>query len=329
MSAAQPFPAQAQLQAQAIGFSSEFDDIEQRLTLFWQKVIHSSLITPDKTSLAYCYIRQSQPGPAIVISSGRVESYLKYQELIFDLYQQGYSVYAIDHRGQGLSQRLTDNPHKGYVKYFDDYVEDFEYFIEQVVKPARHEQLYLVGHSMGSAIGTLYLAKAPDTFNAALLCAPMYGIKLPLHKRVIYWLARLLDNGSERQANYVLGGKDYEPVSFEKNELTHSEARYRRYRHLYQQRPELQLGSPTNRWLTQALLACDRAVSAARHSKTPILILQASEDSIVDNDAQLSAQGDNCDLVSLAQARHEIFIETDSVRDQALTLLVNFFHLHA
>ncbi|MCG9697997.1 alpha/beta fold hydrolase [Shewanella sp. Isolate11] len=309
-------------------FSSESQYDEKRLNQFWHQVTQAKLPISADISLAYCYINHPQSDKAIVISSGRIESYLKYKETIFDLYHLGYSVYAVDHRGQGLSSRLTTNPHQGHVGKFEDYIDDFEYFIDTVVTPAAHTSLFLLGHSMGSAIATLYLKRAPKTFKAAVLSAPMYGIRLPIHPHFIYWLAKLLDNGSAKEPNFVIGGKNYHPAVFEQNELTHSQVRYQQFRMLYQQRPELQLGSPTNHWLQQAIIASRKALIAAQQSTTPILILQAEYDSIVDNNAQTRAISEHCKLVTIANARHEIFIEKDAVRDEALSRLDAFFSSH-
>ncbi|ABO25589.1 alpha/beta fold hydrolase [Shewanella loihica] len=310
-------------------FSSELTDNRQQLDAFWQGVEQGYLTTGDGLKLAYCVAAHPESNQAIVISSGRVEAYLKYQELIFDLYQLGYSVYALDHRGQGLSDRLTDNPHQGHVAKFSDYVDDLGLFVDTLVIPKQHDRLFLVGHSMGGTIATLYLQQAPKVFDAAVLSAPMYGICLPMPKPFVRWLAGHLDNGSSSKPNYVLGGKNYQPVPFEQNELTHSAKRYQDYRRLYETYPQLQLGSPTNRWLTESLDACEQAVEAAKHTQTPILILQAEEDSIVDNRAQDAARGEHCHLFKVAHARHEIFIERDSARNQALGQLADFLSLHA
>ncbi len=313
----------------SIHFSSETQYDEKRLDQFWQQVTEGKLNINSKIELAYCFIKHPQANKTIVLSSGRIESYLKYKEFIFDIYHLGYSIYAIDHRGQGLSSRLTQNPHQGHVEKFDDYIDDFECFINKIVKPEQDESLFLVGHSMGSAIAALYLERAPMTFKAAVLSAPMFGIRLPFGTQFTYRLVKLLDNGSTDTPNYVLGGKDYHPVVFEKNELTHSQIRYQEFRKLYQHQPQLQLGSPTNRWLTEAITASQRAVVASRNTTTPILILQAEKDTIVDNQAQEQAIGQNSQLLTIVNARHEIFIEQDTARNKALNNLHEFFQIHS
>ena len=86
-----------------------------------------------KIRINYATFIHNEVQESIVLVTGRTESYLKYQELAFDLYHQGYNVYIIDHRGQGLSQRLLKDNHKGYVKIFDDYAHDLKQFIDEVV----------------------------------------------------------------------------------------------------------------------------------------------------------------------------------------------------
>ncbi|MCH1929815.1 alpha/beta fold hydrolase [Shewanella sp. A25] len=307
-------------------FSSEHQLNTAEQQAFWQTVVQDTLTTPDGVSLAFMFVTHPNPQASIIISSGRVESYIKYQELIFDLYQQGFSVFAIDHRGQGLSSRLTQNPHQGHVRRFNDYVDDFALFIRTIVLKQATEPLLLLGHSMGGAIGTLYLKEYPDTFTAAAFSAPMYGIKLPMPKGFVRWLASKLDsslNGGE--PNYVLNGHNYQPGPFKGNDLTHSQPRYQHYREQYELQPELQLGSPTNRWLTESLDAADACVLATAHIRTPILILQAGDDRVVDNAAQNLAVSTHCKLKVIEGAAHEIFMEKDSYRNQALKEVLSFF----
>ena len=44
--------------------------------------------------------------------NGRAENMLKWTELAYDVYQQGYDVLIFDHRGQGYSQRLLNDSEK-------------------------------------------------------------------------------------------------------------------------------------------------------------------------------------------------------------------------
>ncbi|AZG71529.1 alpha/beta fold hydrolase [Shewanella livingstonensis] len=314
-------------------FSSELklDTSEQRH--FWQQVHQSSFCATDGINIAYAMIQHPNKQRAIVISNGRVESYIKYQELIFDLYQQGFSVYALDHRGQGLSDRLTHNPHQGYVDSFTDYTADLAQFIDQVVQPQQHEELFIIAHSMGCTIASDYLNKYPKTFTAAVFSAPMFGIRLPFAKSLVSWLAQKLNNNrieaGKVHSTFVLGGTHYKPDSFKRNPLTHSQYRYQHYRNLFEATVKAQLGSPTNHWLLEAMSAAQRSINYAKNSQTPILILQAQKDRIVCNEAQNQALSTQCHKVVIEGAFHEVFIESDNMRNIALSYTVDFMALHS
>lgn len=71
----------------------------------------------------------------IVICPGRIESYVKYAELAYDLVHTGFDVLIIDHRGQGLSGRMLSDTHRGHVDNFSDYVDDLYVFRQQEVQP--------------------------------------------------------------------------------------------------------------------------------------------------------------------------------------------------
>jgi len=314
-------------------FSSELtlDTSEQRH--FWQQVQQSSFCTHDGINIAYAAIQHPDNQRAIVISNGRVESYIKYQELMFDLYQQGFSLYALDHRGQGLSDRLTHNPHQGYVDKFTDYTADLAQFIDQIVRQPQHDELFIVAHSMGCTIASDYLNQYPETFTAAVFSAPMFGIRLPVAKPVIRWLAEKLDNNrleaKKRHSTFVLGGTDYRPDSFKHNRLTHSQPRYQHYSNLFEQTTKAQLGSPTNRWLLEAMIAAEKSIHYAKHSQTPILILQAQKDKVVSNAAQNQALSAHCLKVVIKDAYHEVFFEIDAIRNIALSQTIDFMSQHS
>lgn len=314
-------------------FSSELKLETSAQRNFWLGVVQSRFSTTDGITIAYATAQHPDSNKAIVISNGRVESYIKYKELMYDLYQQGFSVYAIDHRGQGLSDRLTHNPHQGYVDKFTDYTSDLNQFINEIVLPNKHKELFMLAHSMGCTIATDYLHHNPDIFSAAVFSAPMLGIKLPFAENIVRWLAMKLDNSQtingKINSRYVLGGTDYQAVRFKRNQLTHSKPRYQQYRRLFDATPKAQLGSPTNRWLLEAMTAAQQSIEYVKNSQTPILILQAEKDSIVCNKAQNLALSNHCHKVVIEGAFHEVFIESDNMRNIALSHTMDFMAQHS
>jgi lysophospholipase len=290
----------------------------------------------ERVRIAYqACVHPAEKG-AIVISSGRTESYLIYRELIDDLRKQGYSVYIHDHRGQGLSQRLLDDPQKSHVAKFDDYVADLHQFVHQVVKPNTHRRLFLVAHSMGGGIASLYIEQYPQDFHAAALVTPMNAPTNPTLGTGLLCAGNRLFPFPTRWARFQ---KPYDPdFAFAANDLTHSNTRWTRTRRIYNANREASLGGITHGWLRQA---CDAGVRMRDDAnvdriRIPILLLQAGDDTAVDKEAQEEFcdkvnDGDSgsCEGYVLRGALHALFIESDAFRIPALTKIIEFLDRQA
>jgi lysophospholipase len=283
----------------------------------------------------YAFVANEQASHCVVISQGRSESVLKYAEFIYELYKNGYCVFIMDHQGQGLSSRLLSNPHIGFVKTFDDYVEDLNCLLEKVLSPLLLEQKQidlpkaLLCHSMGGAIGTLYVQKYPTTFIKLILSAPMLGVVTPVPE----WLTKLIATAVinlrtflRRPAMYLWGQDDYQASPFKGNQLTNSDIRYRVFREMMDSFPQNQLGGISFEWLLQAIIAMRKARAGAKMMILPILVLQAEQDQIVDNTIIKNFANDlpNAKLVMVANAQHELLFEQNEARSLALTTILDF-----
>lgn len=298
------------------------------ISALWQQRHQSTLQGANHCQLSWVSLTPGCSDKVIVIVNGRIESYYKYQELFFDLINQGYHIYALDHRGQGMSQRLIADAEMGYVDQFDDYVTDLHRFITDIVMPQGYQHHYLLGHSMGGAISSLLLARYPTIFDRAVLSAPMHGIHLkPSLRFIAEPLARLNDH-LHRQPTYAPGQRCYYPKPFVNNPLTHSEIRFQWFKDLYQQYPQIRLGGASNRWVWQSIAAARACIDEASNITTPTLVLQGSADHIVDNQAharfcqQIPTKSR---LVTITDARHELLFESDQYRNIALTEICNHF----
>ena len=297
---------------------------------FWQQVQSRQLTSFDGTRLHWCFYKVSDSAPLIVISPGRIEAAVKYQEVLWELAQAGISCAIIDHRGQGASQRLTANPHQGHVEHFSDFIADFEAFnsaVERVFNKACKR--WLVGHSMGGTIASLYLQKRTHNYDQLILSSPMFsintaGIPVSFAKSIAAagaWLNRRLMPDTPW---YFFGMTDYKPIEFSKNELTHSENRYRVFREVYQQQPEVQLGGPTFNWLHQALLACDKASAGSLSISSPVTLFQAGGDSVVTAKGQNRfVHNNHAEKVVIAGAKHELLMESDRYRQPLINKMLS------
>lgn len=340
--------------AQSVPLSSEAWLAQpQAIDALWARAGAPAAFT-GQGGLRLAWLRFVQPDRAaergaIVLSSGRTEFLAKYKELVFDLWQQGYSVYLHDHRGQGLSARepaVAAEPEKGHVGRFDDYVADLRQFLREQVAPAGHRNVFLLAHSMGGAIAARLLESGSlgvPVLQAAALSSPMLKIRglagLPAD-----WLSCPLAHTMRAfgaETTWVPGGGGYEDTGFDGNLYTSSPLRYARLRAEAQAEPRVRLGSPTFGWVAEACDAAAAARDEAGRVTTPTLVLVAGGDRIVHPDgaqafcaalktAASPAVAAGCGgpeggPLVVPGAEHELFIERDALREQALQAVLRHF----
>ncbi|MBD2800652.1 lysophospholipase L2 [Xenorhabdus szentirmaii] len=305
---------------------------------FWYTRDERHFMGVDDIPIRYVSFCSPFHDKTLVILPGRSESYVKYPEIAYDFYHLGYDIFIIDHRGQGRSGRMLKDRQKGHVESFDHYVDDFAKFVELEVMPRQHQCCYALAHSMGGAILSRFLMRYQEpVFRAAALCAPMFGINLPMPR----WLADFLVNQAElhieKRNAYALSTGQWQPLPYFINLLTHSYARYQRYLRYYADYPELRLGGPTYHWMRESLRMGDNLVENADKIRTPLTVLQASEDKVVSNREQLAfcntrqkagVEPEKQQLLVIQGAHHEILFEKDILRAQALNAICDFFDLH-
>jgi lysophospholipase len=299
------------------------------LAQLWASGQEGEFVGVDGVTLRYHLQLAPAERGAIIVLPGRTEAAQKYVEVTGDLVAQGYSVYVLDHRGQGASGRLLPNREMGHVEFFRDYVDDLERFIDEVVRSRPHPRLFVLAHSMGGAVAAYYIDRHPDAIDAAVLGAPMFEIDTGGFPTVvagsIAGSACSLTSGS----GYAAGMKDYtEEASVAESTVTQSAARWQAKIDLYRARPELRLGGPTYRWVCESLQAASRAQGLGPFSHTPTLLLQAGDDSVVKPGGQrrYCEEAPRCQLQRFDRALHELFMERDEVRNLALSQAIRFFN---
>ena len=282
--------------------------------------------------IAYMTFPANNEKGAIIFVNGRCEPMKKYREIIYDLAVQGYSLYVLDHRGQGYSDRVIDDDReKSHVKKFEHYVEDLNTFVETIVKPKDHGKTFVVAHSMGGAIATLYLHRYKPAIQGAVFSSPMFEINLGKYSRtqanallLKAWLTRSMDK-------YVPNGKGYNKnEAFDENQGTNSLLRWEVTRKVVEDEPELGIGSPTYRWVGTALKATDKIMKNAKKIEYPILILEAGNDQIVHprGEEKFLKLNKMAQILRFPKAKHEIFVETDEFRAPAMEATLDFLSKH-
>ncbi|WP_070962914.1 alpha/beta fold hydrolase [Vibrio sonorensis] len=308
--------------------------INTKISLFWQEREQGYIKSKDKKQLFWVKMTAKHHTRAIFVVNGRIESCWKYQELFYDLFQQGYDIYSFDHRGQGLSERLIEDKEMGYVDEFDDYVNDMAQMVEHF-QLERYQDSYLLAHSMGGTIATRYLQTRSSTpFSAISLSAPMFGVSMPWYFRPVALPLSQIMSALYSQPTYAPGYQAYYPKPFEINPLSQSKARYSWFRDLYEQMPELKIGGPSTHWVWQGLMAAKQCIQLSRQIKIPLLLLQASNEAIVSNEAQsrfikkLAKTNPNCAMKVISGSKHEVLFEKDVYRNSAIQSTLDFFCQH-
>lgn len=128
----------------------------------------------DGAKMYYEYFPARDPVGSVVFVHGLSEFTKKYYEFALYFLNQGYNVFLYDQRGHGKSHRDTDRPELIHINSFDQLSADLDAYIETVVRPASLVPLYLYAHSMGGAVGILYLSKHGHKLKKAVLTSPLF-----------------------------------------------------------------------------------------------------------------------------------------------------------
>lgn len=103
----------------------------------------------------------------LVVVHGLRDHSARYDTFAEALAQRGYAVYAFDLRGHGRSDGRGQ-----MVDAFDDYVTDLASFVDDVREREPGRPVFLMGHSMGGAIATLYTETRDPHIAGLVLSAP-------------------------------------------------------------------------------------------------------------------------------------------------------------
>lgn len=326
-----------------------------RLIEFYQEHRHQGEFAGvDGFMIRYDVFRHPSPQCAVVLSHGTGESSARYMELVKNLLDSelSCSVYILNHRGQGFSQRLLGHRdwqshwdvdqkspelevyRKTHVENFDHYVADFHSFMERVVAPDGVKPMYAIGHSMGGAILARFTEVHPQWFDGIVLTAPMLDIKWPVPQFLIAVSARIANRLNP--TGYAIGQSNYNffTMPFQGNPLTSCESRYCLRQFIDQTFPPVILGGKTWGWVYQALKIMPRIRRDADKIQCPVLMIGAEQEHLVLPSGhekfwsrlQSSPRDHSKDRkIILRGARHEFFMEQDSIRNWALKEIFQFF----
>ncbi|MBQ7991844.1 MAG: alpha/beta fold hydrolase [Solobacterium sp.] len=285
----------------------------------------------DGLRLHYHQAVHPEEKAAIVMVHGFCEFFGKYHETAWRFYNAGYSVFFLELRGHGKSERskLFDDQ-RVYVDSFDEYVEDIHCFVDQVAKKnSLSQKLFLYCHSMGGTAGAMFLETYPDVFSCAVLSSPMLkvnygGIPDPAIDALAVY-TRITDLSE----NFAPGQHEWRG---EDQFLSSSCMDRDRYEYQFNQRnedPDYQTWGGTWAWAAAAKKGTDAAVANASRIAVPVLVCQSGNDGMVDNEGQNEFRA-NSRMVWLnvyEGCEHELFNADRNSREKYYRDLLNFWHI--
>lgn len=286
----------------------------------------------DDVRLYYEVYNADNAKASIVISHGYTENLAKYRELIYYFLNSGYNVFGIEHRGHGKSGSLgVADKSQIYVNSFNDYIEDFKNFLDEIVVPNSNGQdLMLFAHSMGGAIGSRFLEVYPQYFSKAVLNAPMMEIHTG---NIPDFIAKVIVNTAVafgQDGKYVIGKEPFTPCYSFDSTATSSENRWTYVNDIINSDEELQRGGASYKWTQESFKVTKEITEKENASKVdiPVLLFQAGDDAYVKPGGQnkFAEYAPNCNLVRIENAKHEIYFERDEIQKPYIEQVLNFYN---
>jgi len=191
--------------------------------------------------------------------SGRLESIASKSEFA------GYKIFSYDNRGHGHTEAKATFE-------FMDFVRDLDAFVSYICKKEgkREEDIFIIANSVAGVVASTWVHDYAPKVRGVALIAPAFKIKLyfPLAKEFLKLALKFKPE---------LNIKSYVKSKF----LTHDEAEQKKYNEDVLITPNIPA-----RQLTTLLDTAIRVVADARLIATPMLVLSATKDYVVDSKVQ-------------------------------------------
>ncbi|MCD1619915.1 alpha/beta fold hydrolase [Salipiger marinus] len=273
------------------------------------------------------------PGPVeatgtVLLFPGRTEYVEKYGRVAAEFARHGFHTLTIDWRGQGLADRMLDDPRTGHVHLFADYQKDVAALVKAAEALDLPRPFFLLGHSMGGCIGLRALMNGAPV-AAAGFTGPMWGIRFTGPVRQAAWA--LSWSGARMGLGHAYApstgpGSYVAQAAFAGNLLTTDRGGWDYMRRQVEAIPELQLGGPSLRWLHEALAEC-LALSRLPSPDLPCLTFMGSNERIVDvpRIRARMARWPRGRLELVQGGEHEVLMEDAVTRGRIVAQLAQVF----
>ena len=290
--------------------------------------------SPDGLNIHYYEALNPNEKAAIIMVHGFCEFFGKYHEVAWRLYEAGYSIFFVELRGHGRSDRTYESSDQRiYVADFREYESDVDTFIHSIAeKDSISKRYMLYSHSMGGAVSALYLEDYQKIFRCAVLSSPMLQInygKIP--EPAVDILGIYTKVKKTMDFDYAPGQGPFDPNEKVENSCAMDRDRYDYVMNQRIADPHYRNSGGTYGWARAAHEACERIMDHVGNIETPILLCQAGKDTMVRLGGQ-DAFDRACDKVTLIRfpdSKHELFNATDEIREKYFESIIAYFDAYA
>ncbi len=265
----------------------------------------------------------------VLLFPGRTEYVEKYGTTAQRLADRGLATLAIDWRGQGLADRMTEDPLVGHVDAFSDYQKDVAAMMRAARELSLPRPYFLLAHSMGGCIGLRAVMEGLGV-QAAAFTGPMWDIYVsppPLRAAALV-LSKVMPRLGKGYA--LPPGRSTTPYvledGFDDNMLTTDKAMFDMMRDQLVAHPELSLGGPSYIWLREAFSETKHLASRAAPN-VPAMTWLGTRERIVALPAihERMESWKGGELVIVEGAEHEVLMEGDAILTPVMDGLEKLF----
>ncbi len=271
---------------------------------------NNKLKTHDGIELYWRSWQADSPTGVIVLVHGLADHSGRFEEIGQFLASGGWTVYACDLRGHGLS---SDGHQAGrvHVDHFSDYANDLSAMISLAKQHHPDLPVIILGHSMGGLISLTYALNHPQELDGVVLSSPTLGAHADAQPpAVLNLLVRMLVHIKPR-------------LLFPSDLNTGSISRDADVVRAYIDDP-LVSEKVSARWYVEITKAIDDIQGRAAELKIPTLLMQSGDDRLVDPQAASNwakeAPKDLLKLVVWDGFFHEMFNEPEKEKVYACVL---------
>ncbi len=198
----------------------------------------------------------------LLVVHGMGEHSGRYLNVVGHFVPLGYAVYGLDHIGHGKSEGGRE-----LVDHFTDFTDTLAVFYKMVTEWQVGKPIFLLGHSMGGAIASYYLLDHQADFKGAIISAPAVKVGDSISPATIM-LSKVLSKVAPKMGLLAL---DVNTISRDPEVVD-----------AYINDPLVFHGKTPARLAAEVLSAMLRITAEASKITLPILVVQGSEDKLVD-----------------------------------------------